>query len=146
MTGMDESHILQIVPHPPGTFDGVGDYAFNLARALSADHGLSTTFLVGGRTAASSHDRYRIISGLDPSLCAELARDYTHVILHYVNYGYHRRGVPFQLRAFVNELRPQLRGRWVTMFHELYASGPPWKSAFWLRPFQVRIARAMIDA
>ena len=31
------------------------------------------------------------------------------------------------------------------MFHELYASGPPWKSAFWLRPVQVGIARDMID-
>jgi hypothetical protein len=38
-----------------------------------------------------------------------------------------------------------LCGRWVTMFHELYAFGPPWKSAFWLRPLQVRLARDMID-
>jgi hypothetical protein len=75
-----------------------------------------------------------------------LARDYDHVILHYANYGYQARGVPFLLRAFVKQLRSQLRGRWVTTFHELYASGPPWKSAFWLRPFQVRIAHDLIDA
>jgi hypothetical protein len=38
-----------------------------------------------------------------------------------------------------------VNGRWITMFHELYASGPPWGSAFWLRPFQVRMARKMIE-
>ena len=138
--------VLQIVPHLPGTFDGVGDYALNLARALSADHGIDTTFLVAGKTSATARDGYAVISGLNAARCPELARDHEHVILHYVNYGYQARGVPFALRAFVKRLRPQLRGRWITTFHELYASGPPWKSAFWLRPFQVRIARDMIDA
>lgn len=138
--------LLQIVPHFPGTFDGVGDYALNLAKALSADQGITTTFLIAQRTPASSVQGYAVLSGLDPSTTAQLARDHVHVILHYVNYGYQARGVPFLLRTFVKQLRPQLRGRWVTTFHELYASGPPWKSAFWLRPFQVRIARDMIDA
>ena len=137
--------VLQIVPHLPGTFDGVGDYALNLARALSADHELTTTFLVAGKTSVTSKDGYPIISGLSGNTPVELAQEYEHVILHYVNYGYQARGVPFYLRAFARQLRSRLRGRWVTMFHELYASGPPWQSAFWLRPFQVRIARDIID-
>ena len=143
---MPTREILQIVPHLPGTLDGVGDYALNLAKALSARHGFNTTFLVAGKTAANSKDDYRVISGLETADVNELARTHEHVILHYVNYGYQARGVPFALRAFVKQLRPQLRGRWVTTFHELYASSPPWNSAFWLRPFQVRIARDMIDA
>src|ERR1700719_3284859 len=138
--------VLQIVPHLPGTFDGVGDYALNLARSLSDDHGIRTTFLVAGKTPVTSRGDCAVISGLNPAACADLARDHEHVILHYVNYGYQPRGVPFLLRAFVKQLRSHLRGRWVTTFHELYASGPPWKSAFWLRPFQVGIAREMIDA
>jgi hypothetical protein len=137
--------ILQIVPHPPGAFDGVGDYALNLARALSAGHGIGTTFLVAEKTRVTSRDDYPVISGLNSASCSELARAHEHAILHYVNYGYHPRGVPFGLRQFALELRGQLRGRWLTAFHELYASGPPWKSAFWLRPFQVRIARDLID-
>jgi hypothetical protein len=143
---MSPDTVLQIVPHLPGTFDGVGDYALNLARGLSADHGISTTFLVAGKTSATSKDGYAVISGLNAGSSAELARAHEHVILHYVNYGYQARGVPFLLRAFVKQLRSKLRGRWVTTFHELYASGPPWKSAFWLRPFQVRIAHDMMDA
>ena len=140
---MSESEtVLQIVPHQPGTFDGVGDYALNLARALESVYGIRTTFLVAGSTSTSSKGGFDIISGLD----LEAARGYSNVILHYVNYGYQSRGVPFELRTFVKQLRAQSAGRWVTTFHELYASGPPWTSAFWLRPFQVRIARAMIDA
>ena len=138
--------VLQIVPRLPGTFDGVGDYALNLAHALSADHGVDTTFLVAEKTSVRSRGDFPIISELNTARSAELARTHTHVILHYANYGYQMRGVPFALRRFVNQLRPQLRGRWVTMFHELYASGSAWQSAFWLRPFQVRIAHDLIDA
>lgn len=134
--------VLQIVPHLPGTMDGVGDYALNVARRLSADHALHTNFLVAGGTSATTKDGFDIISGLD----LNRARGPTHVILHYANYGYQARGVPFALRSFVRQLRSQLRGRWITAFHELYASGAPWQSAFWLRPFQVRIAREMMDA
>jgi hypothetical protein len=137
--------VLQIVPQLPGTFDGVGDYALNLARALSADHGITTTFLVAGKTSVTSKDGYAVVSGLSRDASGELARECEQVILHYVNYGYQARGIPFSLRAVAKQLRSQLRGRWITTFHELYASGPPWKSAFWLRPFQVKIARDLID-
>jgi hypothetical protein len=137
--------VLQIVPQLPGTFDGVGDYALNLACALSADHGITSTFLVAATTSVTSRDNYAVISGLNPAASAELASRHEHVILHYANYGYQARGVPSRLRAFAKHLRPRLRGRWVTMFHELYASAPPWSSAFWLRPFQVRVARDLID-
>ena len=139
------SSVLQIVPHLPGTFDGVGDYALNLARALSGNYQIATTFLVADETAVQSVEAYPVLSGLSGDLIADFAQKYDHAILHYVNYGYQARGVPFALRNFVKRLRSQLRGRWVTTFHELYASGPPWKSEFWLGPFQVRIARDLID-
>jgi hypothetical protein len=120
--------VLQIVPQLPGTLDGVGDYALNLAKALAAEHGITTTFLVGGETSVHSKDGHAVISGLSRDASAELAQKCEHVILHYVNYGYQARGVPFRLSAFAKQLRSQLHGRWITTFHELYASGPPWKS------------------
>lgn len=138
--------VLQIVPHLPGSFDGVGDYALNVARALFSEHSLRTTFLVAAPTSTASKEGFHVISGLSAAAVDDLAREHDHVILHYVNYGYQARGVPFSLRAFVKTLRAKLRGRWITTFHELYASGPPWRSAFWLRPFQVRIAHEMIEA
>jgi hypothetical protein len=142
---MSDDFILQIVPQLPGTLDGVSDYALNLARALSARHGLKTVFAVARATSVETKDGFRVVSGLSQGGAADaLARECTHVILHYVNYGYQARGVPFALLRFARELRGQLRGRWVTTFHEIYAWGPPWKSEFWLRPFQVKIARELI--
>src|SRR5207237_6764629 len=125
---------LEVGPHRRRAFDGVYDYVQHVARALSAEHRSTTMFLVAGKTSATSKDGYAVISGLNVGASAELARGYEHVVLHYANYGYQARGVPFLLATFVKQLRQQLRGRWVTTFHELYASGPPWESAFWLRP------------
>jgi hypothetical protein len=69
--------------------------------------------------------------------------EFDHVILHYVNYGYHARGIPFRLLPTVSNLKQTCHGRVLTIFHELYASGAPWKSAFWLQPLQKRIARTL---
>ena len=136
-----EATVLQIIPHLPGSYDGVGDYALALARRLQANHGLRTTFAVPAATAVGEKEGFKVVSGLRSALSA----DCHHVILHYANYGYQGRGVPFALRDCARELRRRLPGRWITTFHEIYASGPPWRSAFWLRPFQVRIARDLID-
>jgi hypothetical protein len=139
---------LQIVPYLPGTLDGVGDYALNLARALSSGHGITTTFLVAAPRSSGDpgwREEYKVLHGLDPAAADDLAATHRNVILHYVNYGYQRRGVPFRLRRFAGGLKARLGGRWVTTFHELYASGPPWSSVFWVRPFQVAIARDLID-
>jgi hypothetical protein len=140
-----ERTILQIVPQLPGSYDGVGDYALTLARSLFHEHGLRTIFLVAGDASVASQDGFEIVSGLSRGLVHSGAPGFDHVILHYANYGYQARGMPLKLRDFAQQLRRTLRGRWITMFHELYASGPPWRSAFWVRPFQVKIARDMMD-
>ncbi|MEI7729527.1 MAG: hypothetical protein WCO56_08135 [Verrucomicrobiota bacterium] len=57
------------------------------------------------------------------------------VLLHYVGYGYHYRGIPFWLVSGLN--RAQNNGqRLVVFFHELWSVGPPWSSVFWLRWLQ----------
>src|SRR5712691_2774008 len=135
--------LLQIVPQVPGSFDGVGDYALGLAKALAASHGVQTIFAVAKQTDIKAKEQFPLISGLNSALDCDVS--YQHAVLHYANYGYQSRGVPLGLRNFVRQLRRKLGGRWITMFHELYAFGPPWKSAFWLYSLQARIARNMID-
>jgi hypothetical protein len=135
-----EARVLQIVPHLPGTFDGVGDYALTLADRLRARHRLNTRFLVAEPVAARDLNGFELVSPLDAQSAQSIATDCSGVILHYVNYAFQPRGVPSALLRFVAGLREHLSGRLVTMFHELYASGRPWQSAFWLRPWQVRIA------
>jgi len=61
------------------------------------------------------------------------------VLLNFSGYGYHPRGIPSWLVDRLLHLRA--RGTQVGIFfHELFASGPPWRSAFWLAPVQRRIA------
>lgn len=133
--------ILQIVPREPGSHDGVGDYALSLAHCLLRDHGLATTFVVGKGSSFAEKEGFPVLSGL-----LSIRRgNFSGIIVHYANYGYDRRGIPSELR---DVLRGIISGRTlpcVVMFHEIYASGPPWRSAFWTRPAQVRIARDLIQ-
>jgi hypothetical protein len=114
--------VLQIVPRLPPPEEGVGSYALCLERALTG-HGISTCFLTAE----------------EGGLAQRLERaEADAVLLHYANYGYQRRGCPFWLPGALRRCR-----RLVTVFHEVYATGPPWRSSFWTQPFQRRIAAAV---
>ncbi|MEJ7686829.1 MAG: hypothetical protein WKG52_07495 [Variovorax sp.] len=65
------------------------------------------------------------------------------VLLHFSGYGYQKRGVPLWLIDRVRSLRTRFNAVGV-VFHELFASGPPWSSAFWLHGYQKRIARDLL--
>lgn len=119
--------IVQVVPHLPPPFEGVGTYAAVLAEAL-AKLGIETRFLVPDRTAEG--------------LRREIG-DAETVLLHYAGYGYHRRGCPAWLVEGLARWRSPSGNRLVTVFHEVWATGPPWRSSFWLLPLQRRIAAAL---
>jgi hypothetical protein len=133
--------VLQIVPKTPGSFDGVGDYALILARKLRELFNHQTIFAARDATRACDVEGFEV-RPFQIDVANQLpGTDFDNVILHYVNYGYHARGIPFALIPTLLELRRSCRGGFVTIFHELYASGPPWKSAFWLQSSQKRITR-----
>ena len=119
--------IVQIVPRRPPPPEGVGSYAEALASALREESGIETRFVV--RT-----------EGLEEAL------DGSPVLLHYVGYGYHPRGCPRELVRRVTRLRLDERARLVTFFHEVYATGPPWRSSFWLSGVQRRLSRTLAQA
>jgi hypothetical protein len=243
--------IIQIVPRLPPSIDGVGDYAFLLAKQLRAAHDIHTTFVVcdpnwgkvenrnekvenaeakseiGNRKSEGGSEKAEIrienpnnSFGFQPSSprigegksatgepstihfepstvldgfavhqlkersAGELLRVLLRpgmpqmVLLQYVGYGYEKRGCPvwlvrglekwrkqkadskkqnqdgrkqkieikngegrdtFQLSQFPISALPNL----VTMFHELYASGPVWRSSFWTSPLQRWIAKSL---
>jgi hypothetical protein len=133
------STLLQIVPRVPGGIDGVGDYALTIAKKLREKFGCETvfaTFKTSGENAAGFE--VLPLDGLPDN-----ASKYDHVLLHYVNYGFQKRGIPFRLLSILHELGRQHRGKLVTIFHELYASAPPWRSAFWLQPLQIHLAKSV---
>jgi hypothetical protein len=129
------STLLQIVPKAPGGIDGVGDYALTIAEKLRARFGCETVFATFSPSAANARG-FQVVP-------LEQLQNYDRVLLHYVNYGFQKRGVPYRLLSILQKLRREHRDKFVTIFHELYASGPPWTSAFWLQPLQIHLAKAV---
>ena len=131
--------ILQIVPRAPGSREGVGDYALTLATGLRRTRGYETTFVAAHPAAGSE-----ILAPLARISDVEWRRHRAiAIVLHYVNYGYHPRGVPWSLPKKIARIQELTDARLITIFHELYASGSWRQSAFWLRPLQKHIARAL---
>ena len=135
--------------------NGVADYSLALARALAARNGVKSVFLSATPSAqampmqdewktvflrrrqaqcmADTFGRYRLRHRwlwfcIFPAMVikSEVSR-----------YGW--------LRAFASGARRARHVPLVTIFHELYASGRPWQSAFWLSPLQKHIARSILN-
>lgn len=141
--------IIQVVPMLPPAIDGLGDYALNLARQLRREFNQETHFLVGNPNWQGKREiegfpisvlphrsRGAVLSSLN-----EISASPAPVLLHYVGYGYAKRGCPVWLIDGLQRWRTTGVNRFlVTMFHELYAFGPPWTSSFWLSPLQKNLA------
>lgn len=145
-------NLVQIVPRL-GPFDGIGDYAMNLARGLRDRHGVATTFIEAGTRAGSGaageFGSRRSAPGSGAELAAELAAagaSNGRVLLHYVGYGYADRGAPSWLARAIESTRADQRYRLGVVFHELYATGRPWQSAFWFSGLQKRVVRRIARA
>jgi hypothetical protein len=148
--------LITIVPRLPPLVDGVGDYAFKLARRLKQDFGVESRFIVcdpDWSRAASPETEHlegftiaalanRSAPALRQALQAWEQDAPTLLLLHYVGYGYARRGCPVWLvDGLTAWCKSSTQGYLVTMFHELYASGAPiWMSSFWTSALQKQLA------
>lgn len=129
------SRIVQIVPRVPPPCEGVGSFAQGLAGALLAGPGVDSLLLAAGPGAPGALPEARAFAA---RLEREAGAD--PVLLHYAGYGYQPRGCPGWLADGLATWKAGGRRRLVTIFHEVYASGPPWRSSFWLSPAQRRLA------
>lgn len=140
--------LVQIVPRLPPETDGVGDYALSLARQLRDNFGIESHFVVGDPTWSEGRDvegfsASRLTDRSAKSLLSDLSSPKLPltVLLHYVGYGYAKRGAPVWLINELERWRTKNEGsRLLTMFHEVYASGPFWTSSFWLSSLQKNLA------
>jgi hypothetical protein len=146
--------LFSIIPRLAPLVDGLGDYALSLARLLRQDIGIETHFIVTDPawTDTGEIEDFEVTHLSRPStaeLINALPADATGeatVLLHYEGYGYAHRGCPLWLVKALERWRmANNRRKLVTMFHELYATGPPWTSSFWLSSVQknltTRLAR-----
>jgi hypothetical protein len=153
-TGSIMTTILSIVARLPPAIDGVGDYADSIAATLAAKHGISTQFIAcdplqpaqpGMWALAPIQIEQRSSESLLASL--DLGGDIDILLLHYVGYGYAKRGCPLWLVAALRQWRKAKSSRrLVTMFHEVYASSNrPWSSQFWTSSIQKKIATDLVN-
>lgn len=140
--------LVQIVPRLPPATDGLGDYALRLAGELQVNFGIESRFIVcdpawSGKDEVEGFPADRLKDRSAASLKSSLSNSKLSdaVLLHYVGYGYARRGMPIWLVDGLEKWRIRNgEARLLTMFHEVYASGPVWTSAFWLSSLQKHLA------
>lgn len=148
------TRLIHITPQLPPNVGGVADYAVILGARVTEQtegHVQSVYIQAGskrGEAPAAAFDNTNLAGRLSAEVLAKAVRGYADeaehaaVLVHYVGYGYHRRGCPWWLLWALQRLqaeRPALR--LLTMFHELYAtSRKPWTSVFWLSPVQRYVA------
>jgi hypothetical protein len=143
--------ILQLVPKRPPCVCGVRDYAFQLARALQGLE-VQSTFLAGhpaGSVVRRDGAGFVVRSLREQTaeaLNEALSRSGVNIlVLHYVGYGYARRGAPVWLVQGLRRWKSGASQRGlVVMFHEVWAFGPPWTSSFWLFPLQRALAAELL--
>lgn len=122
---------IHLIPRLPPPVCGVADYARCLSGALQT-RGMDSA-LVPFKAEADWRE----------VLLAETSKRESETVwlLHYSGYGYAKRGAPVALLRSLQALRRQCpEARLVTMFHELYAGGAPWTSAFWFSLLQKQVA------
>ncbi len=66
------------------------------------------------------------------------------VVLQMSGYGFDKRGAPWWLLHELERRHTHIKKLGI-FFHELYASGPPWSSSFWLSPVQRHITRRLAE-
>lgn len=134
--------LLQIIPRAPDDCGGVGDYARQLAGRLRESYDIESTFVSAApATTSSTAGNFEVLSPL--RTVSKTINPPAALLLHYVNYGYNSRGVPFRLPTVLRRLTNARGARLVTIFHELYAASSWRRSAFWLGPLQKQIARSI---
>jgi hypothetical protein len=149
------STLIQVVPRRTAEPSGVADHALALARALRAYGGANSVFLSGtpSTDATPVDDDWKTVCV--PKRQAQILADTVQllstetntraVVLHFSGYGYQKRGVPAWLVQGL-QIWSRRAGRvpLLTIFHELYATGRPWQSAFWVSSLQKQIARSIL--
>lgn len=123
---------FHLIPRLPPPVCGVADHAGRLAQALQL-HGIDSVMVP-----------YQGDSDWRQVLRSSAKAGPVTWLLHYSGYGYAKRGAPVTLLRELRKLRRECHGvRILTMFHELYAGGAPWTSAFWLGPLQRFVAAGL---
>jgi hypothetical protein len=141
--------LIQVVAQLKPERCGVSDHAILLAQELEAAFRIGTAFVVLNSTEPCNSPFPRVYCAPCQLLeaCISLSKGQPGALLvHYSGYGYSRDGAPLILAEALERVRKSQQFRIGTYFHELYATGMPWKSAFWYTRRQKQVIRRLAHA
>lgn len=131
--------IVHIVPTLPPDLSGLADYCFKLSQNWPDDSvawGCLSRKIPSGAAELWPLAQLVHFEASQKGLLEALETlPVDTLILHYVGYAYHPKGIPLWLPVALKQWKaahPQKQ--LVIMFHELWAGGPPWRSCFWVMP------------
>ena len=126
--------LIQVVSQLKPARCGVSDQAILLAQELESSFNIGTAFVVLNSTEPCDLPFPRVYCPPSRLLeaCTSLIKSHPGAILvHCSGYGYSPDGAPFMLAEALERVRATGQFRIGAYFHELYATGMPWRSAFW---------------
>jgi len=147
--------VLQIVSGFSPDIDGMGDFSRHLGNALLKERNIRSHFLVYRRprqalnVAEIAPNSISYPPDATPaallSHASELVRSnhFRAVLLHYGPYAYSRDGKPHAVQEAITALAAKTR--MLVYFHELYATGRPWRRSFWTNSEQRKSVSNLLD-
>lgn len=139
--------LIQVVPRLTPGRCGVSDHAMVLVEGLKKHCGIDSALVVLNSIAPGEWP-FPVVC-CEPSKllgsCLQLTGGQPGAILvHLSGYGYSADGAPTLLAEALEAVKASGRFRIAVYVHETFASGPPWKSAFWHSRRQQRAIRKVI--
>ncbi len=141
--------IIQVVPQLKPARCGVSDHAIALASELKTGFGIDTAFVVLNSDEPSGVPYPVVHCSPDRLLNACISfrtNESAAILVHVSGYGYSADGAPTLLAEALRSVRADGRFHVAVFFHELFAAGMPWKSAFWYSRRQKRAVRTIAEA
>jgi len=141
--------IIQVVPQLKPARCGVSDHAIALASELGEKYGIDTAFVVLNSDEPSDVPHAVVNCSPDQLLNACISfstNESAAILVHLSGYGYSGDGAPTLLAEALRSVRADGRFRIAVFFHELIATGMPWRSAFWYSRRQKRAVRRIAEA
>jgi hypothetical protein len=143
-----DRQLIQVVPRMTPVRCGVSDVALLLAAELKAAFGIETAIAV-----VNSQERCELelpVAYCAPAelldACLSLSGEGPgDLLVHLSGYGYSADGAPTLVADALERVKTDGHFRIAVFFHELYASGPPWTSAFWYARRQKRAYRRIAE-
>jgi hypothetical protein len=126
--------LIQVVPRLTPGRCGVSDQAMILAHQLKSEFGIDSAFAVLNSEERCSLPYATIHCPAKKLLdsCLELtSRRGGSILVHLSGSGYSLDGAPTLLADAIEAVMATGQFRMATYFHEIFASGAPWSSAFW---------------